>query len=363
MKKFTSFIAIAAAASCLLASSVGANGAILSPETNGPSDLLVLGDSIATGYGLDGYNADDNNSAAESFGSLLAENYGLTFDETYFNFASNGLTTGLLSESFDTPEGEDGTLTQHIADSDAIVISIGGDDFLLPFIGLIGSALEANSDAITALGVEVSTGNDSEILATLNAALAADTDGALMTTLMTTLGSTDTINTLSENVTIAGDNIRTILSSIFDINPDTNVFLFTVYNPFSGAEGYESMNTVTNIVFNALNNSIKTIVEEANENNSATVIDVAGLFKDNGATYTNINDVDIHPNAAGHEVIYNAITAAFDTIFTDASDDDDDTADDDDDGKDNPGTGVIISIVPAVAAGAVLIISKKRTNK
>lgn len=84
--------------------------------------LVVLGDSIATGYGLDGYSAGDNSSAQGSFANRLGALY-----PEYDNFARDGLTTeGLLSMT------EDGSLSEALSGADTVVLSIGGNDLLMP---------------------------------------------------------------------------------------------------------------------------------------------------------------------------------------------------------------------------------------
>lgn len=362
MKKIASFVA-AAMMALSLSSAAFAEG-----ETNGAQidGLLVLGDSIATGFGLSGYTSGDTSSPTESFGSLLAANYSLTYGENYINAGVDGLTTGVLLENIGTSE----SLTEQVKNSNAVVISIGGNDFLIPFIDIIGDALVANNDTINGLGVTIDVSNSAAIITTLSAAVAADTDGVLIADLQTSLASADTLNSLSANVNTAKANLTTILDDIFAANPETNVFIFTVYNPFSGVEEYASMATMTNIIFNSFNSAVKSIVTEcAEKGNSVQVIDVADAFNEKATDYTNISALDIHPNAAGHNLIYGLLKTAFDaTIEASAPQPTSPSTEPPateppvttGDNKDIPDTGIILSVIPAIAAGAAVIVCKKR---
>ena len=92
--------------------------------------LVVLGDSITTGYGLDGYTAGDNSSAAGSFANQLSAGYA-----EYSNFAVDGRTSGELLTAL-----EDEDVSAALAGAETVVISIGGNDFLQPMISAVMSA-------------------------------------------------------------------------------------------------------------------------------------------------------------------------------------------------------------------------------
>ncbi|MBP5604511.1 MAG: hypothetical protein J6X60_03065, partial [Ruminiclostridium sp.] len=81
MKKLAGGIAAVIASAVMLTSMVSAEDAA---DTN---DLLVLGDSIATGYGLEGYIPGDNTSAAGSFANKLSASY-----DSAVNLAVDGRT-------------------------------------------------------------------------------------------------------------------------------------------------------------------------------------------------------------------------------------------------------------------------------
>ena len=105
MKKFASILTAAAVAASAMTFTASAEG----------GSLVVLGDSITSGYGLDGYTAGDNTSAADSFANRLAAGY-----QDYSNFAVDGRTSAELLTALD-----DADVSAALAGADTIVISIG----------------------------------------------------------------------------------------------------------------------------------------------------------------------------------------------------------------------------------------------
>ena len=94
---------------------------IMSANPQGKKSLLILGDSISTGYGLEGYPDSDD---IPSYGNLFAEYLGAQKNESYFNRALDGETSsGLLWRINNSDKGL-------YSDFDAIVISSGGNDLL-----------------------------------------------------------------------------------------------------------------------------------------------------------------------------------------------------------------------------------------
>lgn len=100
--------------------SVSALGAAAAEGEN----LVVLGDSIATGYGLEGYVSGDNASAAGSFANRLSAYY-----TGYENLAVDGRTSAQLLAALSEEE-----TASALENADDIVISIGGNDLLQPLI-------------------------------------------------------------------------------------------------------------------------------------------------------------------------------------------------------------------------------------
>lgn len=131
--------------------------------------LVVLGDSIAQGYGL-------KNIKETAYGALISEANG--YD--YVNHAIGGHTTYNLNKRLQEPE-----VIEDVEDADIIAVSIGGNNFLL------GGMYEMMADAIF-------KGDYSKMDAT-----GAD---------------------FKENFIVAIERIK-------ELNPDATLMIQTLYNP------------------------------------------------------------------------------------------------------------------------------------
>ncbi len=239
--------------------------------------LVVLGDSITSGYGLESYVSGDNYSAASSFANMLGGDFG-----GYENYAVDGRTSGELLTALD-----DADTAVALAGADTVVISIGGNDFLQPMIGAIQNAVMSDPDLLSALqGGETSLDEDNYM--------------QIMTQMMTVM--LDAVD--SVDVPAIGDNISGILDGISELNSECQVILLTVYDPFEGVEGMEMLDVAAREKLGELNAEIS---DEANAH-GAEVADVHSAFEGHALDYTNIASMDIHPNKAGHSVIYSLLS-------------------------------------------------------
>lgn len=198
------------------------------------TNLVVLGDSIAQGYGL-GDSRDDWYTSA--YGQLIADANGYN----YKNHAIGGHTTYNLNKRLK----EDVVITD-VADADIIIVSIGGNNFLLGGIALmaINGLLFKNYDLID-----------------------------------------QTADEFYVDFCLAIDTIKTI-------NPDATLMVQTLYNPRT-----DFLKDVYQYGVDRLNAYIRQAAAEK----SYTVVDVAAAFVGHAGEY--IQDDVIHPNDLGHYVI------------------------------------------------------------
>ncbi|MCH5207007.1 MAG: SGNH/GDSL hydrolase family protein [Oscillospiraceae bacterium] len=236
----------------------------------------VLGDSIASGYGLPDYVSGDNYSAPLSFGNLIADECG-----GYENFAVDGRTSSELLEALTHPAG---ALGDSITEADRIVISIGGNDFLKPMIAAVKTAALTDSDMLGSIingefKPEMISGYTNRILqAALSAGEKVDVDKTV-------------------------ENIAKIVEIIKRANPGAEIVLLTVYDPFAGSVLLKSASDVAEERLAVLNNGIKKLA-----GGNVKIADVYAAFKGNEAEFTNIAKLDIHPSAEGHYAIYKLLS-------------------------------------------------------
>ena len=234
-------------------------------ESSAATGLLILGDSIARGYGLE-------NPAEDCYGAKLAVELGWA---GYSNFAVDGATSGDLTALLKQPDAK-----AVIAPHNTVVISIGGNDLLGIFFAL----------AKQAMGLPPAASN-----LELQAAIAANPNA------VTLIGIALLLNQAQLYAAIDGfsQNLTEIVTSVKTANPDA-LYIQTIYNPFSGVPDMATFNMAADAIITQMNAAI---INGA-ESGGYVVADIYEAFKDNALLYTNIADFDIHPNAAGHELIF-----------------------------------------------------------
>ncbi|MDE7229196.1 MAG: SGNH/GDSL hydrolase family protein [Oscillospiraceae bacterium] len=234
--------------------------------------LTVLGDSIASGYGLAEYTPGNNYSAPLSFGNMLGAEF-----ESYRNFAVDGRTSRQLLDALTAPSG---TLANAVCDADVIVVSIGGNDFLQPMISAVKKAAMGDYELIAAI-----------FKGEFRAEMLGDYSQRILTSALDAAKLVDVEKT--------AENIRKCVKIISDANPNARIILMTVYDPFSGNVLLKAASDVAKERLSILNTEIM-----AMENGNVSVTDVYSAFDGRAGELTNINKLDIHPNAEGHNRIY-----------------------------------------------------------
>lgn len=243
--------------------------------------ITVIGDSIASGYGLSEYVSGNNYSALDSFGNLLGAE-----SAKYENYAVDGRKSGELLAAF---SDKNDPLVRSVSDADNVIISIGGNDFLKPMLDAIKTQALTDTDFfLSILEGDISAGNISEysngiLQSALTAAWEVDVDGTV-------------------------SNIRRITERISSLNPDARVILLTVYDPFAGNVLLTAAAEAAEEKLAELNGGIKSLA-----GGNIFVADIYEVFKDHEAGYTNIGRLDIHPSSAGHYKIYETITEILNT--------------------------------------------------
>ncbi|MCM1165762.1 MAG: SGNH/GDSL hydrolase family protein [Lachnospiraceae bacterium] len=238
--------------------------------------LTVVGDSIASGYGLSEYVSGNNYSALDSFGSLLGAE-----SAHYENFAADGRRSDeLLSVLSD----DSAPLTRSASEADSVIISIGGNDFLKPMLDAIKTQALTDTDFfLSILEGDISANGISEY------------SNGILQSALTAARAVDV------NATVG--NIRRITERIKTLNPAAQIVLLTVYNPFSGNVLLTAASEAAEEKLSELNGGIKALADD-----TIVIADVYGAFKGHEAGYTNINRLDIHPSSAGHHKIYETLS-------------------------------------------------------
>ncbi len=226
-------------------------------------NLLLLGDSITYGYGLEG-----ERDGSASYGNLLRDYLGVG-NADFTNAAVNGYRSADLVALLPLIEDK-------IADADIIVISIGGNDLLEILWRAVSEVVGdrwSYADLVTRIG-------DPEFIGELSERIRPEMIA-------------DALIDYSANLALIVDYIR-------KANADAEVIFLSQYDPTSGAGMPEEVEAVGSGAIELLNLAIEAIVSEG----GCTYLDIHTPFKGKALLWTNIADGDIHPNKTGHEMIY-----------------------------------------------------------
>lgn len=241
-------------------------------EVSAPPKLVVMGDSIAAGYGLEGYSKNDLYSC-RSYANILGDEYKKELDgkceAELVNVAVSGDTSSDLLSHLQSGEFDDA-----LKDSDAVVISIGGNDILGVFLDFLHD----------------------------NFGFAEDNAGLGNVDIMSVAGG---IADLGDDMDQALDGFDTNLTYIvaeIRKRTDGEIFIQTLYDPI---EYYDDIPLLPGMSADKINRLNEIITENAGSGNAKqyTVSDIHGDFAGKAGELTNIKSYDIHPNAEGHEQI------------------------------------------------------------
>lgn len=245
-------------------------------KTDTPPKMVFLGDSIAAGFGLEGYSPDDLYSC-RSYANILADKYKTELQGKCSAHMENKAVSGETSADL-LQHLKNGEFDNTLENSDAVVISIGGNDVL----ALIQDALDANLIYDSDSTGEIANKFDISKKGVLK---------LLRDLVKISLRLDNTINKFGKNI----NEITTYIHS----KTDGEIIFQTVYNPLNGTGMFDSVVDYVGEKIDALNS----VINDKSSEDKYTVCDIAQSFDNKGLELTNIADLDIHPNAKGHEVI------------------------------------------------------------
>ena len=250
--------------------------AIAAESDTAPKTLLALGDSLTTGYGLKNYTYGGDPYLCDSYVNRIAAALGLEGGKTYINRAVNGDKTGDLARLLPSLENE-------VKSAEIIILTIGGNDLLglLPEIAYMLSGQQA-SDFAQAVGV-FATATDEQYAALKN-------DPAFVARMKTVL----------EDV---GTNLQTIATFFKEKAPDARVIFLKQYNPMHNVQGFEAFGEFGGGFLTSINQTVDSVAAVF----GYETVDIPAVIDERAEELTNIRLFDIHPNAAGHRVIAEAV--------------------------------------------------------
>lgn len=267
--KLVNRIITAAVAIAAFVSSFSVNAAAKEENRKSqPESMLILGDSIASGYGLVGYKKGDNFST-ENYGFMLAREFQIPH-VNFYNYAVDGETSQGLYEKLSEGRYDDGI------QSDIVVISIGGNDLLDVLIGKDSAIFQQTElDRFIAGEITIMEALKGIDLMELVSQVSAEAD---------------------EKIRLFRENIPKITDYIREKNPDAVIILQTLYNP---------MNTGADVIDNLYETIVNKLNDAINQTKGCYTSDVYTAFANSDVRL--IQDDFTHPNSEGHSVIFKTV--------------------------------------------------------
>ncbi len=280
---------------CMLTASLSAGLQTIYAQKNAEkTSYTAFGDSIAAGYGLDGYSDDQTEAPADSYQTLVAKflhtqsvNYAVTGNN------SDDCIQLLRSEKTD----------EALADTDIITLSIGSNDLLLPFIQIVMDELQIQPETLDPASIEEQLKNGFTI---------PSADLSEMTEYLKK--AEQLMEQLSDNATLHAqaaafkDKFQTILAILHEKAPNADIYATNIYNPFASVP---KIGELADIYIQEINQAFS---EKAAD---YTLVDVYTPFCEKELTNVNIDfiqpyrlQLDPHPSVQGHAVIAELITEA-----------------------------------------------------
>lgn len=259
------------------------------PAAAKTNTLVALGDSISTGYGLEGYTPTPMPYAQDSFVNLLAAEVGYT----PVNLAVDGLTAEKLAAGLQSMSPE---ASAAISSATVISLTVGGNDLLQPLYLAIATAFSLDptsptlvTDIQQAVSAAIASGDPVEL---------AKIQGALQA-----LGGE-----LGGIATSYGTNLLTIITALKTANPAATIIVQTIANPYRDIDG---LSDSLDAGVQALNG----VILQGSATGAYLVADVYTVFQQSEEILTNATSpetpLDPHPNQAGHALIAQTAAALF----------------------------------------------------
>lgn len=275
--------AIAAAAMLTIAAMTMPMPTVSAADDVDPYSVVVLGDSISTGYGLE--------DSSKAYVSILEQH----MNQKVTNLAKDGTTSSELLQSL---QG-DSTMQGAVAGADVIVVTIGANDILQPILSNDVVNVKDYSD-IYQLASAISE-KQNELLKYMRA-------------------------NVPPAVASANTNIDSIILQLKSTNDHAKLVFQTVYDPLSMDEDDTGLSDSalsklsffsSSLMYQFLNGSgengsmiplgLNQNLQAHAQNGDIYLADVYNTFLHHAWTNVNIANADVHPTVAGQEAIANLL--------------------------------------------------------
>lgn len=263
----------------------------IADNTKETTKYLAFGDSIAAGYGLEGYNDIKKSIPPDSYQAIV----GQFLNTTPINYAVTGDDSEDLMDLLVSGKADD-----DLNKADVITLSIGSNDLLGPLLEIVKETYGISDGAVGGTGYT----SLEEYFSSLDM-------GSILKLLDVTKGLADKLKdneVLHKKAQEFSEQFEKILELIKDKAPDAELYVTNIYNPFREV--------------NVLGEMAETYIQEINQvfkgdSDKYTLIDAYTAFSK--GNFVNVKfdlsdikstNLDPHPSKEGHTLIAGMIKDA-----------------------------------------------------
>ena len=257
------------------------------------SEMMVLGDSISSGYRLENYARYDNSKPQDCFANILCRHYGLEYDKSFFNFSKTG------DASDDTLAALKAADKDTVKNADVIIISTGGNDVMDVVELTLFDAFVAEQENFKKLGIDINLSSLGSIEQSLLSVFSDPKAKEPLERIIAKCSEQNVQNTFNNTVLQYEANIKEMISYIHETGSDARIFFLTPYDPTSLLSGNAIIESIDKMLMN-INEKTKEITDSKEYGYGTYTEDLFNEFKDNLIVWTNLITTDIHPNKDGH---------------------------------------------------------------
>ena len=249
----------------------------------------AFGDSIAAGYGLNGYSADQEYAPKDSYQALLAD----FLHTESSNYAVTGDDSSACIEILQSGRADD-----DLQNSDIITVSVGSNDLLLPFIEILMNYFGIQTDTIDSSVIEEQLKNG------------ASMPHPDLTDLLKYYQQSEELLSeladhplLHEKAAAFPKQLELIINTLREKAPDAQIYVTNIYNPFASIPRIGEM---AETYISEINQAF------ASDSKDYTLIDVYTAFHQEELTNVHFDtglenlkslNLDPHPSVKGHKAI------------------------------------------------------------
>lgn len=278
------------------------------PEASADEDkkvTVIFGDSIGTGYALEGYSVIMSRQTEGSFARLLCDELGLENNKTYYNFSVNGYPSSkILNKIRDTDE-------DILARADLFVISAGGNDVMDTYGTVISQAVMLNYQLIVDSGLDkVKMNSDDDVENAVIATLLDPEKSELINTLTEVCTNEEAMKLYASVTDDYVSNLKEMIAFLRSKNSDADIVILAPYDPLQTIPYENKLLSSVSGTISEMDRKACELMNDSSCNYKLHVISLSKVFDGAYEKLTNISKLDIHPNKEGHRIIFEQLMSA-----------------------------------------------------